>query len=61
MKKWVCSVCGYVHYGDEAPETCPVCKQPKEKFTLVEEQKKNPYDLDNLMQGVKDGYRKIEK
>ena len=43
MKKWVCSVCGYVHYGDEAPETCPVCKQPKEKFTLVEEQKKNPY------------------
>lgn len=32
MKKFVCSVCGYVHYGDEAPERCPQCKAPKEKF-----------------------------
>lgn len=32
MKKWVCSVCGYVHEGDEPPATCPVCKAPKEKF-----------------------------
>jgi len=32
MKKWVCSVCGYVHEGPEAPEACPVCKAPKEKF-----------------------------
>ena len=32
MKKFVCSVCGYVHEGDEAPDYCPVCKAPKEKF-----------------------------
>ncbi len=31
-KKWVCSVCGYVHEGDTAPENCPVCKVPAEKF-----------------------------
>ena len=31
-KKWVCSVCGYVHEGDAAPEQCPVCKVPAEKF-----------------------------
>ena len=31
-KKWVCSVCGYVHEGDAAPENCPVCKVPAEKF-----------------------------
>lgn len=43
MKKWVCTVCGYVHEGEEAPEQCPVCKQPKEKFKLMEEEKKNPY------------------
>ena len=43
MKKWVCSVCGYVHEGDTPPEKCPVCKQPYEKFNLVEEEKKNPY------------------
>ena len=27
QKKFVCSVCGYVHNGDKAPEVCPVCKQ----------------------------------
>ena len=43
MKKWICSVCGYVHEGDTPPEKCPVCKQPAEKFNLVEEEKKNPY------------------
>lgn len=30
--KWVCSVCGYVYEGNEAPEKCPVCSSPKEKF-----------------------------
>ncbi|MDR1702376.1 MAG: NADH peroxidase [Sporomusaceae bacterium] len=34
-KKFVCSVCGYVHIGEEAPEFCPQCKQPAEKFTEV--------------------------
>lgn len=32
MKKFVCSVCGYVHTGNEPPESCPQCKAPKEKF-----------------------------
>ena len=32
--KWVCSVCGYVHEGPEAPEKCPVCKVPASKFVL---------------------------
>ncbi len=32
MKKWVCTVCGYVHEGETAPEFCPVCKQPADKF-----------------------------
>lgn len=32
MKKFVCSVCGYVHTGDAAPDNCPQCKAPKEKF-----------------------------
>ena len=30
--KFVCSVCGYVHEGTEAPAACPQCKAPKEKF-----------------------------
>ena len=32
MKKFVCTVCGYVHEGDAAPEKCPVCGAPAEKF-----------------------------
>ena len=31
-KKWVCKVCGYVHEGDNAPERCPLCKVPADKF-----------------------------
>ena len=30
--KYVCSVCGYVHEGPEAPEKCPQCGAPAEKF-----------------------------
>lgn len=36
MKKWVCTVCGYVHEGDAPPEKCPQCGAPADKF---EEQK----------------------
>ena len=32
MKKFVCSVCGYVHEGDAPPEKCPLCKAPASKF-----------------------------
>ncbi|HIV02942.1 MAG TPA: NADH peroxidase [Candidatus Aphodoplasma excrementigallinarum] len=32
MKKFVCSVCGYVYEGDTPPAQCPVCKAPAEKF-----------------------------
>lgn len=43
MAKWKCTVCGYIYEGDTPPETCPVCKQPKEKFVKLEEESKNPY------------------
>ena len=32
MKKFVCTICGYVHEGEEAPDKCPVCKASKDKF-----------------------------
>lgn len=32
MKTWVCSVCGYVYEGAQAPEQCPVCKASSDKF-----------------------------
>lgn len=35
--KFVCQVCGYVHEGNEAPESCPVCNAPASKFTKQDE------------------------
>ena len=32
MKKFVCTVCGYVHEGDAAPAECPICKASADKF-----------------------------
>lgn len=35
MKKFVCSICGYVHQGDTPPDVCPLCKAPASKFNEV--------------------------
>ena len=32
MKKFVCTVCGYIHQGDTPPKLCPVCKVGADKF-----------------------------
>ena len=32
MKKFVCSVCGYVYEGAEPPAKCPQCGAPASKF-----------------------------
>lgn len=31
---WICSNCGYIHYGPSAPEKCPVCDHPQAYFQL---------------------------
>jgi rubrerythrin len=36
MKTYVCSVCGYSHEGDDAPEKCPQCGAAKAKFSVQE-------------------------
>ena len=36
MKKFVCTICGYVHEGDAAPEKCPICKAGADKFKEME-------------------------
>jgi nitrite reductase (NADH) large subunit len=35
-KTWRCSICGYIHYGDEAPEPCPICTAKSEDFKQIE-------------------------
>ena len=36
-KKFRCTVCGYIHEGNEAPEQCPLCKVGADKFVEVVE------------------------
>ena len=40
-RKFKCTVCGYIHEGDEAPAICPKCKQPKEKFVEIVDEPKS--------------------
>jgi uncharacterized membrane protein/rubredoxin len=35
MRKWECTVCGYVHEGDEPPDECPVCSADKSMFVEI--------------------------
>ena len=39
MKKFVCTICGYVHEGETAPEKCPICKAPAAKFNEMSGEK----------------------
>ena len=47
MRKQVCQVCGYVSLKEDAPENCPVCFSPKEKFAEKEDALKVAADPDN--------------
>ncbi len=39
MKKlFKCSVCRYIHEGDDAPDVCPKCGAPKEKFVELDKE-----------------------
>ena len=50
MKKFVCSVCGYVYEGEAAPASCPLCGAPADKF--VEQKEENLAWADQHVVGV---------
>lgn len=31
---WICQNCGHIHFGEAAPEVCPVCSHPKAFFEV---------------------------
>lgn len=37
MKKFRCTICGYIHEGDTPPEKCPQCGAPASKFVEVKD------------------------
>ena len=52
MKRWRCSVCGYIHSGETPPYACPNCGSPKEKFGEVA----MDFDLVHMQYGQKLSY-----
>ena len=54
-KKFICTVCGYVHEGDEAPERCPICKAPRSKFNeMVEDNEELQFVTEHVIGIAKD-------
>ena len=59
MKTWVCSVCGYVYEGAQAPEQCPVCKASSDKF--VEQSGELTWAAEHVIGVAKDVPEDIKK
>ena len=54
-KKFICTVCGYVHEGAEAPEKCPLCGAPKSKFEEVKEDETLNFVTEHVIGVAKEG------
>ena len=55
MKTWKCTVCGYIHEGDAAPDKCPLCKVGADKFVEVVENDGDLQFVDEHVIGVAKG------
>ena len=65
MKKWSCTVCGYIHEGENPPEICPQCKVGSDKFVELSGEKEYVDEHiigvakgvdDRVIQGLKDNF-----
>ena len=61
MAKYVCTVCGYVHEGDNPPEECPICKQPASVFKKMEEDGERTWAAEHVVGIAKDVSEDIKK
>lgn len=58
MKKWKCTVCGYIHVGAEPPDECPVCGADSSMFEEmvevppVEQEAVSPVEKDAGLPGI---------
>jgi rubredoxin/uncharacterized membrane protein len=49
VKKWRCTVCGYIHEGEAPPEKCPICGADRSKFVeIVSEEEKTDAKSDSM-------------
>lgn len=52
--KYRCPVCGYIHEGKSAPEKCPQCGAPGEKFVRIEEEESMVWAAEHIIGIAKD-------
>ena len=48
MKKWECTLCGYIHKGDEPPEKCPVCGTDRSKFIEIDFEEQTQTEIEKI-------------
>ena len=60
-KKFICTVCGYVHEGDAAPEKCPLCNAPASKFDEVDEEAPLSFVTEHVIGIAKDTDDEMKK
>ena len=60
-KKFICTVCGYVHEGDEAPAKCPQCGVPASKFTELKEDEVLQFVTEHVIGIAKDTDDEMKK
>jgi uncharacterized membrane protein len=60
VKKWQCTVCGYIHEGDEPPEECPVCGADRSKFIEITSEEPVETETDQIKTEAKKSESKPE-
>lgn len=62
MKKWKCTVCGYIYEGETAPKACPQCHAPQSKFVELKEESGSTVFVDGHVLGIaKDAPEEIKE
>ncbi len=54
MSKFICSVCGYIYEGANAPDKCPICKAPISKFKVLDGENLNNGELDSSNEDIEE-------
>jgi rubredoxin len=52
MKKFRCTVCNFIYEGEDAPDKCPRCGSPKEKYEQIPEEKVKLIERSRLSNGL---------
>lgn len=60
-KKFICTVCGYIHEGDAAPEKCPLCGVPASKFEELKENEALSFVTEHVIGVAKDTDDEMKK